>query len=210
MQKILGIDEAKFMNSDAEMTSMTTNAQNTDALAATASSPVLARIPAKTQSSLLRMFADPHLLEKQERAELVHGLRECVRAHPELSELRVLYGMALCVDFKVENAIEELREGVRLAPDSFIANLKMGELWMRLRVTEKAEEHTHQAALLARNTMQSELARRQAATLRTLIHNGIKRDGPSYKGPWHLVTTLRKLWKRDRAEGEALVTADIR
>jgi hypothetical protein len=206
MQKILGMDEAKFMNPDAEMT---TNVQNAEALIANASSPVLARIPVKTQGSLSRMFADPYLLEKQERAELVHGLRECVRAHPEVSELRVLYGMALCVDFKVQDAIEELREGVRLAPDSFIAHLKMGELWMRLRVTDKAEEHTHQAALLARNMMQSELARRQAATLRSLIHNGIKREGPSYKGPWHLVTTLRKLWKRDRAEGEALAPADV-
>jgi cytochrome c-type biogenesis protein CcmH/NrfG len=205
MQKILGINEAKFMNPEAETT---TNVQNSDALAANASSPVLARIPAKTQGSLLRMFADPHLLEKQEREELVHGLRECVRAHPEVSELRVLYGMALCVDFKVENAIEELREGVRLAPDSFIAHLKMGELWMRLRVTEKAEEHTHQAALLARNRMQSELARRQAATLRTLIHNGIKRDGPSYKGPWHLVSCLRRLWTRGRAETESLATVE--
>jgi hypothetical protein len=205
MQKILGMNEAKFMNPDLEII---TNVQNTDALAAAASSPVLARIPAKTQGSLLRMFADPHLLEKQERADLVQGLRECVRAHPEVSELRVLFGMALCVDFKVEDAIEELREGVRLAPDSFIAQLKMGELWMRLRVIEKAEEHTHQAALLARNMMQSELARRQAATLRTLVHNGIKRDGPSYKGPWHLVTIFRKLWKRDRAGDETLATVE--
>ena len=175
-----------------------------------ASSPVLARIPVKTQGSLLRMFADPYLLEKPERAELVQGLRECVLANPEVSELRVLFGMALCVDFEVQDAIEELREGVRLAPDSFIAHLKMGELWMRLRVMEKAEEHTHQAALLARNMMQSELARRQAATIRTMVHNGIKRDGPSYKGPWHLVTALRKLWKRDRAEGEALAAVDVR
>jgi hypothetical protein len=80
---------------------------------------------------------------------------------------------------------------------------------MRLRVIEKAEEHTHQAALLARNMMQSELARRQAATLRTLVHNGIKREGPSYRGPWHLVTSLRKLWRRDRAEGDALAPANI-
>ena len=58
-------------------------------------------------------------------------------------------------------------KGVRLAPDSFIAQLKMGELWMRLRVIEKAEEHTRQAALLAQNMAQSELARRQAATIRT-------------------------------------------
>src|SRR5712692_2108130 len=205
MRKISSMNGAKFMNPDVQMTS---NVQNSDALGANESSPVLARIPAKTRGSLLKMFADPHLLEKHERAELVHGLRECVRAHPEVSELRVLYGMALCVDFKVENAIEELREGVRLAPDSFIAQLKMGELWMRLRVCEKAEEHTHQAALLARNMMQSELARKQAAILRTLIHNGIKRDGPSYKGPWHLVIRLRRLWNRDQSE--ALATADIR
>jgi hypothetical protein len=199
--------EAKFMNPELEIT---TSVQTADALVTTASSPVLAHIPTKTKGSLLRMFADPHLLEKEERAELVHGLRDCVRAHPDVSGLRVLYGMALCVDFKVQNAIEELREGVRLAPDSFIANLKMGELWMRLRVIEKAEEHTHQAALLARNMMQSELARRQAATLRTLQHNGIKRDGPSYKGPWHLVTILRRLWKRDQAENETLASVDIR
>jgi tetratricopeptide (TPR) repeat protein len=194
------------MNPEA---AITTNAQDMDVLAANASSPVLARIPVKTQGSLLRMFADPHLLEKPERAELVQGLRECVLAHPEVSELRVLYGMALCVNFNVQEAIEELREGVRLAPDSFIAQLKMGELWMRLRVIEKAEEHTHQAALLARNMMQSELARRQAANLRTLVHNGIKRGGFSYKGPWHLVTTLRKFWKRERAESDALASVDI-
>ena len=207
MQKILGMNEAKSMNPDAQMT---TNVQNAEALVANGSSPVLARIPAKTQGSLLRMFADPHLLEKQERAELVHGLRECVRAHPEVSELRVLYGMALCVDFKVENAIEELREGVRLAPDSFIAHLKMGELWMRLRVCEKAEEHTRQAAKLAQNLAQSELARRQAAIIRTLMHNGIKRGGFSYMGPWYLVSRLRRLRSRDRAETEALATVDIR
>lgn len=186
-----------------------TRAQETDALAGTASSPVLARIPVKTQGSLLRMFADPYLLEKEERGELVRGLRECVLANPEVSELRVLYGMALCVDYKVHDAIEELREGVRLAPENFIAHLKMGELWMRLRVIEKAEEHTRQAALLAQNMMQSELARRQAATIRTLTHNGAKRGSYSYKGPWHLVTVLRKLWKRDPAEGEALAAADI-
>jgi cytochrome c-type biogenesis protein CcmH/NrfG len=195
------------MNPEAEIV-LPEESQN--ALAASASSPVLAHMPTKTQGTLLKMFADPHLLEKAERAELVLGLRDCVRANPDASELRVLYGMALCVDFKVENAIEELREGVRLAPESFIAHLKMGELWMRLRVCEKAEEHTRQAALLARNRMQAEMARRQAATIRTLLQNGIKRDGPAYKGPWHIVSLLRKLWKRDQPEVETLAAAEIR
>jgi tetratricopeptide (TPR) repeat protein len=188
---------------------MTASFENPEALAARNPSPVLARVPVKTQGSLLRMFADPHLLEKPERAELVQSLRECVRAHPDVPDLRVLFGMALCVDFQVQDAIEELREGVRLAPESFIAQLKMGELWMRLRVIEKAEEHTRQAALLARNMMQSELARKQGAVLRALVQNGIKRDGPAYRGPWHLVTLFRKLWKRNAGESEALATVDL-
>jgi hypothetical protein len=190
-------------------TQLAAEVQMTETLALPASSPLLAQIPKRTQGSLLRMFTDPHLLEKAERADLVAGLRECVRAHPDVSDLRVVYGMALCVDFKVEDAIEELREGVRLAPDSFLAQLKMGELWMRLRVCGKAEDHTRQAALLARNMAQSELARRQAATLRTLVHNGIERNGPAYRGPWYLVTRLRNLWSRNRGEAEALATVDV-
>ena len=105
-------------------------------------------------------------------------------------------------------AMEELREGVRLAPDSFIAQLKMGELWMRLRVCEKAKEHTHQAALLAKNLAQSELARRQAATIRTMMREGVERGGYSYKSPWQLVVSFRKLWKGDRPDVEALATVE--
>ena len=191
-------------------TELPTNLENAEALAARVSSTSALQVSPKTQGSLRRMFADPHLLEKEERAELVMGLRECVAAHSEVSDLRVLLGMALCVNFEVPDAIEELREAVRLAPDSFIARLKIGELWMRLRVCEKAAEETRQAALLARNAVQSELARRQAASIRTLMHNGIQRGGYSYKGPWHLLTGLRRLWKRDRAEEAILAAAETR
>ena len=109
-------------------------------------------------------------------------------AHPDVSELRVLFGMALCVDFKVQDAIEELREGVRLAPDSFIAQLKMGELWMRLRVIEKAEEHTHQAALLA--AQHGAVGTGAQAGGDDSDHDAQRNRArrSSYKGPWHLVT----------------------
>src|SRR6202023_3818714 len=76
---------------------------------------------------------------------------------------------------EVQQAREELREGLKVAPDSFICQLKMGELWMRLRVCRKAEEHTRQAALLAQNLAQAELARRQAAAIRTMLRQGIER-----------------------------------
>ncbi|PYU22687.1 MAG: hypothetical protein DMG30_14020 [Acidobacteria bacterium] len=182
-----------------------------DGVAASALSPragtfEFAVVPEKTQGLLLRMFADPSVLDKAQRADLVGQLRECVWMNPQVSELRVLFGMALCVNFEVPEAIEELREGVRLAPNSFIAQLKMGELWMRLRVMDKAEKHTHHAALLAGNRVQAELARRQGASIRAMKHAGIERGG--YKSPWTLVTrVIRRL--RRRESSEAIVAADV-
>lgn len=152
------------------------------------------------------MFADSSALEKDERATLVRDLRECVRANPQVSDLRVLFGMALCVNLEVPDAIEELREGVRLAPESFIAHLKMGELWMRLRVIEKAEHHTHRAARLAMNLAQAELARRQGASIRAMKHAGIERGG--YKSPWTFVTRIARRLRR-RESSEAIMAADV-
>lgn len=176
------------------------------ALNARMPSSSLATVPEKAKGLLLRMFADPYLLEKPDRADLVGQLRGCVAANPEVSELRVLLGMALCVNLEVPDAIEELQEGVRLAPNSFIAQLKMGELWMRLRVIDKADEHTSRAARLATNLAQAELARRQAATLRTMRREGIERGG--YKSPWSLVTRIMRRFRR-REQQEAIVAAEI-
>lgn len=168
-------------------------------LSARVSSLALASIPPQTQGLLLRMFADPYILEKDERASLVAQLRDCVTCYPDVSELRVLLGMALCVNLDAQAAIEELRESVRLAPNSFIAHLKLGELWMRLRVVDKAEEHTRRAALLSQSLAQSELARRQAAALRVMKREGIERGG--YESPFGKVTHLfRRLWTRQTSE----------
>lgn len=168
-------------------------------LSARVSSLALASISANTQNLLLRMFADPYLLEKEDRCTLVDQLRECVDRHPNISELRVLLGMALCVNLEAQAAIGQLEESVRLAPNSFIAQLKLGELWMRLRAMDKAEEHTRFAGLLAQSLAQSELARRQAATIRTMRREGIERGG--YKSPWSLIARpFRRLWARNRRE----------
>jgi hypothetical protein len=77
--------------------------------------------------------------------------------------------------------------------------LKMGELWMRLRVADKAADHTRQAGLLARNMAQSEVARRQAATLRTMRRQGIERGG--YRLPMLSFKRLRNLIARIRRTG---------
>ena len=176
------------------------------ALAASEPSLPLALLPAPAQGLLARMFADPNVLAKEERAALVSQLRECVALHPDVADLRVVYGMALCVNMEPQEAMEELGEAVSLAPESFIAHLKAGELWMRLRVMNKAEDHTRQAALLAQNLPQAEVARRQATTIRTMRREGIERSG--YRTPWFSLARLRRLWTRNRGNAEALVTAD--
>jgi hypothetical protein len=178
-----------------------------NALASSQPSLSLALVPQQAQGLLLRMFANPNLLAKDERTQLAAQLRECVALHPKVSDLRVVYGMALSVNLDAQQAMEELGEAVALDPNSFIAHLKMGELWMRLRVCTKAQDHTHQAAMLAQNMAQAEMARRQATALRTMLREGIERDG--YRTPWFSLGRLRRLWSRNRSKAEALATVDI-
>jgi hypothetical protein len=181
-----------------------TSTAETGALTPASAASTLVPVPEKARGLLLRMFADPYVLEPGERAELIEQLRESVSSHPEVAELRVLLGMALCVNLEVQEASEELHESVRLAPNSFIAHLKMGELWMRLRVCKKAEEHTRRAALLAQNLAQAELARRQAAAIRTMLRQGIERGG--YRSPFAVLSRLRRFWQRRR--DDAMVAVD--
>jgi predicted Zn-dependent protease len=150
----------------------------------------------RAQAQLTRMFRDPYALSKEERAELIDELRISTAAMPEIVELRVLLGMTLCVDMKVQEAVETLREAVKAAPDSFLAHLKLGELLMRLRICDQAQTETQEAARLAANPVQSELARRQAATLRTMMREGIERGGlplplKRIAGLWHKLSRRR-------------------
>ncbi|HEY4053553.1 MAG TPA: hypothetical protein VGL74_07420 [Terriglobales bacterium] len=180
------------------------DSQTKNALTARVSSLALSSIRSQTQGLLLRMFADPYVLDKDQKIELISQLRECVTQFPQVSELRVLLGMALCVNLDVQSAIEELKESVRLAPNSFIAQLKLGELWMRLRVCDKAEEHTRTASLLAQNLAQSELAKKQASNIRTMKREGIERGG--YKLPFAGIgSLLRRFWTRQTAQRSVAV-----
>ena len=179
----------------------------TGALLPSAAASPLVSFPERPRGLLVRMFADPHVLEASERLELIEELRASVQANPLAAELRVLFGMALCVNLDVQEAMDELREGVRLAPDSFIAHLKMGELWMRLRVCRKAEKHTHEAALLARNRAQAELARRQGAAIRTMLRQGVERGG--HRSPFAVFGRLRRLWQARRPETAIAVDGQV-
>ena len=85
------------MNNTTETNIVPANQNSAEALAAPATpAPLsLAGVPAQTQGLLLRMFADPRVLAEEEKAEIVNQLRECIALNPKISDLRVVYGMAL-------------------------------------------------------------------------------------------------------------------
>lgn len=138
-----------------------------------------AAVPETVSHQLVRMFRDPRVLEPEERKSLIAQLRSAVELTPQISEVRVLLGMALCVDLQAQEGLEQLKTAAENQPDCFIAHLKYGELLMRLRICQKAAEETHRAAQLASNAAQSELARRQATTIRTMLREGVERGGYS-------------------------------
>jgi hypothetical protein len=154
----------------------------------------------ETSHNLQRMFRDPRVLEREECRDLIADLRRAVETVPHIPEVRVLLGMALCVDLQAQDALEELRIAVDHAPDCFIARLKFGEILMRLRICDQAAEQTHKAAQLASNIAQSELARRQAATIRTMQREGIERGG--YEG---LLGRMWRLGRKPRPQSTAPV-----
>jgi hypothetical protein len=177
--------------------------QSSDALllAHSATTPALFEASAGIEANVTRMFRDPYQMERPERSALISDLRACVELNPGSSNLRVLLGMALSVDLQAQEAMEVLREAVRMAPDNFVARLKFGELLMRLRICDQAAEHTHEASRLACNTVQAELARNQAATIRTMRRNGVERGG--FKSLWSRVAHWR-VRLTPRGHGRAL------
>jgi cytochrome c-type biogenesis protein CcmH/NrfG len=150
----------------------------------------------ETSGLLQRMFRDPRALESSQRGELIAQLRAAVELEPRVPEIRVLLGMALCVDLQAQEAMEQLREATRQAPDCFIARLKFGELLMRLRICRQAAEETQKAAQLATNDFQAELARKQAAEIRTMLREGIERGG--YAGSLSRLIPFRR--RSDKSE----------
>jgi len=154
----------------------------------------------KSSVLLQRMFRDPRALEAAECRDLIARLRTAVEMEPRVPELRVLLGMALCVDLQAQEALEHLREATQQAPDCFIAHLKFGELLMRLRICDQAAVETQKAARLAQNDFQAELARKQAASIRTMLREGIERGGYS-----NLLSRLIPIRQHKKAKTAAIL-----
>jgi hypothetical protein len=83
--------------------------------------------------------------------------------------------MAYAMNYEVYKSMDALEAGVGLDPTHFFAQLKLSELFYRLRALPKAEEETIKAVDLARNAWELSLAKKQLQEIRRLTREGTQK-----------------------------------
>lgn len=127
------------------------------------------------------LWRDPHSVPPEQRLEAIRKLELACRDNPESADLRACLAMAHAVNYDAYRSLDALTEALHLDPNHFFAQLKMGELWYRLRALPKAEEETIKALNVARTQDQYQVARAQLQQIRTLLNNSVPR--PTWNKP---------------------------
>ena len=122
----------------------------------------------------LMPWRDPHTVPPEQLAASIEALKLACLADPRSADLRTCLGVAYAMNCDVDHSMESLEEAVALAPGSFWPQVKYAELHYRLRMLNKAEEHTLAALNLAANSWQLSIARKQLQEIRALKHTSVR------------------------------------
>src|SRR5437588_11232135 len=106
-------------------------------------------------------WRDPHTVSPVELAEYIGHLEKACAQNPRSADLRTCLGMAYAMNYDVYKSMDALETAVSLDQSHFFAQLKLSELFYRLRALPKAEEETLKAVHLAQNGWELSLARKQ-------------------------------------------------
>ena len=82
--------------------------------------------------------------------------------------------MAYAVNYEVYKSMDALESATAIDPEHFWAQLKVAELYYRLRALARAEKETLQAVELAQNPWQLSLARKQLQEIRRLSRESVR------------------------------------
>ena len=137
-------------------------------------------------------WRDPQSVSKQELAAHIGSLEKACTENPRSADLRTCLGMAYAMNFEVYKSMDTLETAVNLDETHFFAQMKLSELFYRLRALPKAEEETLKAVQLARNGWELSLARKQLQEIRRLIHDGTQKPAwtKSLKMPTIILTAM--------------------
>src|SRR5258706_9312406 len=120
-------------------------------------------------------WRDPSPVSKQELAAHISSLETACLDNPGSADLRTYLGMAYAMNFEVYKSMDALETAVNLDQTHFFAQLKLSELFYRLRALPRAEEETLKAVHLAQNGWELSLARKQLQEIRRLIREGTQK-----------------------------------
>jgi tetratricopeptide (TPR) repeat protein len=143
---------------------------------------VLAETTALSANALQYFQQGVAELQQGNAALAVSALSHTVAMAPAFADGRVFLGIAHSLTCEIYPAIDQLEKATELAPDSFIAQYALAQLYFKLRVVEKGYQRA-QCALqcvthMEQRKMLSQLLREERARER----NGIAR--PSFSKPF--------------------------
>ena len=120
-------------------------------------------------------WRDPHTVSPTQLAEYIGALELACEKDPQSADLRTCLGMAQAMNYDVYQSMDALEFAVRLDPQHFFAQLKLSELFYRLRALVRAEQETLKAMELAGNSWELSLARKQLQEIRRLSREGTQK-----------------------------------
>jgi len=120
-------------------------------------------------------WRDPQSVSKQELAVHIGALEKACQENPRSADLRTCLGMAYAMNYDVYKSMDVLEAAVSLDQTHFFAQLKLSELFYRLRALPRAEEETLKAVHLAQNGWELSLSRKQLQEIRRLIREGTQK-----------------------------------
>lgn len=145
--------------------------------------------PSGVPVKVLRVpWRDPHTVSKEELAIHISSLEQACELNPRSADLRTCLGMAYAMNFEAYKSMDALEAAVKLDESHFFAQLKLSELYYRLRALPKAEEETIKAVNLAGNAWELSMARKQLQEIRRLIREGTQK--PAWTKPLAKPTIL--------------------
>jgi hypothetical protein len=119
-------------------------------------------------------WRDLQNVPRHELASYIGHLEQACLADSKSADLRTCLGMAYAVNHDVYKCMDALEAATALDPGHFWAQLKYGELHLRLRALNRAEEETVKALDLAGTPWQLLIARRQLKEIRSLLHTSVR------------------------------------
>ena len=135
-------------------------------------------LPALTNDCLPDIpWRDLQSVPPEQLMDLIVSLKEACLQNPTNVAVHTCLGMAYAMNYDVYRSMDALEQARRIDTGNFLAQLKYGELFFRLRAINRAEEETIRALELARKHWELSAARRQLSEIRRLKREGAVRGG---------------------------------